>query len=87
MTVNDYLARRDADWMRPIYEALGLTVGVIQADQDPADRRAQYECDVTYGTNSEFGFDYLRDNLATDIDQSACSAATPTRSWTRSTRS
>ncbi|MDX6568605.1 MAG: preprotein translocase subunit SecA, partial [Gaiellales bacterium] len=69
VTVNDYLARRDADWMRPVYEALGLTVGVIQADQDPADRRAQYECDVTYGTNSEFGFDYLRDNLATDIDQ------------------
>jgi preprotein translocase subunit SecA len=69
VTVNDYLARRDADWMRPIYEALGLTVGVIQAEQDPADRRAQYECDITYGTNSEFGFDYLRDNLATDIDQ------------------
>ena len=69
VTVNDYLARRDAEWMRPVYEALGLTVGVIQADQDPADRRAQYECDITYGTNSEFGFDYLRDNLATDIDQ------------------
>jgi preprotein translocase subunit SecA len=68
VTVNDYLARRDAEWMRPIYEALGLTVGVIQADQDPDDRRAQYECDITYGTNSEFGFDYLRDNLATDIE-------------------
>jgi preprotein translocase subunit SecA len=69
VTVNDYLARRDAEWMRPIYEALGLTVGVIQADQDPELRRAQYECDITYGTNSEFGFDYLRDNLANDIDQ------------------
>jgi preprotein translocase subunit SecA len=69
VTVNDYLARRDAEWMRPIYEALGLTVGVIQADLEPEVRRAQYECDITYGTNSEFGFDYLRDNLAQDIEQ------------------
>jgi preprotein translocase subunit SecA len=68
VTVNDYLARRDAEWMRPVYEALGLTVGVIQADQEPELRRAQYETDITYGTNSEFGFDYLRDNLATDIE-------------------
>jgi preprotein translocase subunit SecA len=68
VTVNDYLARRDAEWMRPVYEALGLTVGVIQAEQEPDLRRAQYEADVTYGTNSEFGFDYLRDNLATDIE-------------------
>ncbi len=69
VTVNDYLARRDAEWMRPIYEALGMTVGVIQQDLEPEVRRAQYECDITYGTNSEFGFDYLRDNLANDIDQ------------------
>jgi preprotein translocase subunit SecA len=69
VTVNDYLARRDAEWMRPIYEALGLTVGVIQADLEPEVRRTQYECDITYGTNSEFGFDYLRDNLAQDIEQ------------------
>jgi preprotein translocase subunit SecA len=68
VTVNDYLARRDAEWMRPVYEALGLTVGIIQAEQEPDLRRAQYEADITYGTNSEFGFDYLRDNLATDIE-------------------
>jgi preprotein translocase subunit SecA len=68
VTVNDYLARRDAEWMRPIYEALGLTVGVIQADLEPEARRAAYECDITYGTNSEFGFDYLRDNLAQDLE-------------------
>src|ERR1700712_5070069 len=69
VTVNDYLARRDAEWMRPVYEALGLTVGIIQADLEPEVRRAQYACDVTYGTNSEFGFDYLRDNLAQDLEQ------------------
>src|SRR5215211_408080 len=57
VTVNDYLARRDAAWMKPIYDALGVSVGVIQADQDPETRRAQYEADITYGTNSEFGFD------------------------------
>ena len=67
VTVNDYLARRDAEWMRPIYEALGMTVGVIEAQMDPEARKAAYACDITYGTNSEFGFDYLRDNLATDI--------------------
>ncbi len=67
VTVNDYLARRDAEWMRPVYEALGMTVGVIEAQMDPEARKAAYECDITYGTNSEFGFDYLRDNLATDI--------------------
>src|SRR5689334_20565513 len=69
VTVNDYLARCDASWMGPVFEALGVTVGVIQADMDPETRRAQYACDITYGTNSEFGFDYLRDNLAGSLDQ------------------
>ena len=69
VTVNDYLARRDAEWMRPVYEALGMTVGVIEAQMDPAARKAAYACDITYGTNSEFGFDYLRDNLAVDIEE------------------
>jgi len=64
VTVNEYLAQRDATWMRPIYEALGLTVGVITAGLDPAAKRAAYACDITYGTNNEYGFDYLRDNLA-----------------------
>ncbi len=63
VTVNDYLARRDADWMRPVYEALGLTVGAIQAPMSNEERIPQYRSDVTYGTNSEFGFDYLRDNM------------------------
>ncbi|MHC4545396.1 MAG: preprotein translocase subunit SecA [Planctomycetota bacterium] len=71
VTVNDYLAKRDAEWMGPIYEALGLTVGAIQADMDTMgdERRAQYECDVTYGTNNEFGFDYLRDNMKVSLEQ------------------
>ncbi len=64
VTVNDYLARRDATWMGPIYEALGLTVGVVQSNQDPMEKRAAYAADVTYGTNNEYGFDYLRDNMA-----------------------
>src|SRR5687768_11940102 len=64
VTVNDYLARRDADWMKPIYDALGVKVGVIQNMQSFEDKRAAYQADVTYGTNSEFGFDYLRDNMA-----------------------
>ena len=64
VTVNDYLARRDATWMRPIYEALGLSVGVIQSGQNPMEKRSAYQADVTYGTNNEFGFDYLRDNMA-----------------------
>src|SRR5271170_6257365 len=63
VTVNDYLARRDADWMGQIYNFLGMSVGVIVHDLDDGQRRAQYECDVTYGTNNEFGFDYLRDNM------------------------
>ncbi len=62
VTVNDYLARRDASWMGHLYKYLGLTVGCIQNSMDSAERRAQYNCDITYGTNSEFGFDYLRDN-------------------------
>jgi preprotein translocase subunit SecA len=63
VTVNDYLARRDCEWMTPIYRALGVSAGFIQSDMDPTDRRAAYDCDITYGTNSEFGFDYLRDNM------------------------
>jgi len=70
VTVNDYLAKRDAEWMGQLYQFLGLTVGVIQNDQSPTFRREQYACDVTYGTNSEFGFDYLRDNgMATSREQ------------------
>jgi len=64
VTVNDYLARRDAEWMGPIYSFLGLSVGVIYAYMDPEERLAAYRADITYGTNSEFGFDYLRDNMA-----------------------
>jgi preprotein translocase subunit SecA len=63
ITVNDYLARRDCEWMSPIYKAVGITAGFIQSDMDPVARRAAYDCDITYGTNSEFGFDYLRDNM------------------------
>jgi preprotein translocase subunit SecA len=70
VTVNDYLARRDAEWMGQLYGFLGLTVGVIQHDQSPDERREQYGMDITYGTNSEFGFDYLRDNgMATTREQ------------------
>jgi len=64
VTVNEYLAQRDANWMRPIYEALGMTVGIIKSGQALAEKRAAYHSDITYGTNNEFGFDYLRDNLA-----------------------
>src|SRR6202521_2162005 len=70
VTVNDYLARRDAEWMGEIYKMLGLTVGCIQHDQSPSLRKEQYDCDVSYGNNSEFGFDYLRDNgMATTKEQ------------------
>src|SRR5216110_2361994 len=70
VTVNDYLARRDAEWMGLLYDFLGLTVGCIQHDQEPDVRREQYAMDITYGTNSEFGFDYLRDNgMATTREQ------------------
>ena len=67
VTVNDYLARRDAEWMGPIYKMLGLTVGVIVNGLDDAQRRAAYAADITYGTNNEFGFDYLRDNMKYDL--------------------
>jgi preprotein translocase subunit SecA len=70
VTVNDYLARRDAEWMGQLYGFLGLTTGIIQHDQPPDIRRQQYACDITYGTNAEFGFDYLRDNgMATTREQ------------------
>ena len=69
VTVNDYLARRDREWMGPIYEFLGLTVGVIQHDMMQDDKQASYRADITYGTNNEFGFDYLRDNMVIDISQ------------------
>ncbi len=64
VTVNDYLAKRDANWMGPVYEALGMTVGVVYSGQSPAEKQLAYACDITYGTNNEFGFDYLRDNMA-----------------------
>ena len=67
VTVNDYLARRDAKWMGPLYEALGLSTGVIVAEQNPAEKRAAYAADITYGTNNEYGFDYLRDNMAFSV--------------------
>ncbi|HLS05316.1 MAG TPA: preprotein translocase subunit SecA [Wenzhouxiangella sp.] len=69
VTVNDYLARRDAEWMKPVYDALGLTVGVSVPGMSSDDKRAAYAADVTYGTNNEFGFDYLRDNMAFSLDQ------------------
>jgi preprotein translocase subunit SecA len=68
VTVNDYLAKRDRDWMGQIYEFLGLTVGVIYHDMPQEERKRAYQCDVTYGTNSEFGFDYLRDNMAVRLE-------------------
>jgi preprotein translocase subunit SecA len=67
VTVNDYLARRDAEWMSPIYDALGVSVGVLQSMQPYDEKQRAYACDVVYGTNSEFGFDYLRDNMAKDL--------------------
>src|ERR671917_1601042 len=69
VTVNDYLARRDAEWMSPLYLALGLSVGVLQNMQAYQDKRVAYASDITYGTNSEFGFDYLRDNMATTLEE------------------
>ncbi len=68
VTVNDYLARRDAEWMGQVHRFLGLSVGLIQQDMSPKDRKTNYACDITYATNSELGFDYLRDNMATDIN-------------------
>ena len=69
VTVNDYLAERDANWMRPVYEYLGVSVGIIVAGMDNAARKAAYDCDITYGTNNELGFDYLRDNMQISLDQ------------------
>ncbi len=69
VTVNDYLARRDAEWMGQVHRFLGLSVGLIQQDMSPIERRKNYECDITYATNSELGFDYLRDNMANDISE------------------
>jgi len=71
VTVNDYLARRDAHWMKPIYDLLGVTVGILQSGQNDIDKGEAYSRDVVYGTNSEFGFDYLRDNLAVEMEQKA----------------
>ena len=68
VTVNDYLARRDAEWMRPLYEFLGLSIGVIFSGQTSEEKRHAYQCDITYGTNNEFGFDYLRDNMAFSLE-------------------
>ena len=67
VTVNDYLAKRDADWMRPVYAYMGQTVGSILSNMDNDTRKASYNCDITYGTNNEFGFDYLRDNMQIDL--------------------
>ena len=71
VTVNEYLAQRDSDWMKPVFNALGLQVGVIKNAQSSEEKRAAYACDITYGTNNEFGFDYLRDNLAFRIEDRA----------------
>lgn len=68
VTVNDYLAERDSEWMRPVYSSLGLTVGTILSNMDNEGRKAAYNCDITYGTNNEFGFDYLRDNMKQNIN-------------------
>src|SRR6201992_505779 len=69
VTVNDYLARRDSEWLTPIFEALGVTVTALQDGDNPEARRVKYACDVVYGTNSEFGFDYLRDNMAQSLEE------------------
>ncbi len=87
VTVNDYLARRDAEWMRPVYEALGMKVGAIQAPMMSRERIPIYRGDVTYGTNSEFGFDYLRDHMKVSAEDQCQRAAAATRSSTRWTRS
>src|SRR5882757_3554518 len=69
ITVNDYLAERDSEWMGRVHKFLGLEVGCILSNMSPAERRAMYACDITYGTNNEFGFDYLRDNMAWSKDE------------------
>jgi preprotein translocase subunit SecA len=80
VTVNDYLAKRDFDWLRPVYEALGLTVGLVQHGQDPAVRRHAYRCDITYCTNKEVAFDYLRDRIAVQARQPI--SRVPLNDWT-----
>jgi hypothetical protein len=82
VTVNDYLARRDSEWMGEIFRSLGLTVGCIQNQMDPIIRRQHYLCDITYGTNNEFGFDYLRDNMAL-LPEHRVQRDSSTRSWTK----
>src|SRR5438270_76801 len=77
VTVNDYLAKRDALWMKPIYDMLGVSVGVLQNMQPYEDKRAAYAADVTYGTNSEFGFDYLRDNMALSLEEKVQNGGRP----------
>ncbi len=77
VTVNDYLARRDAMWMKPIYDMLGVSVGVLQNMQEYEDKQVAYAADVTYGTNSEFGFDYLRDNMATALEEKVQNGGRP----------
>ena len=69
VTVNDYLSKRDSNWMGEVYEFLGLSVGCITNEMDDNERSKNYDCDITYGTNNEFGFDYLRDNMKYDINQ------------------
>ena len=86
VTVNDYLAQRDADWMGRIYRFLGLTVGVNLSQMPHDDKQAAYAADITYGTNNEFGFDYLRDNMVYHAGERVQRGST-TRSSTRSTRS
>ena len=86
VTVNDYLAKRDAEWMGKIYGFLGMTVGVIVHDLDDSQRREAYASDITYGTNNEFGFDYLRDNMKFEI-KDWCREVITTRLWTKLTRS
>ena len=86
VTVNDYLARRDSEWMGRLYRFLGLSVGVIQHELNDQERQVAYGADITYGTNNEFGFDYLRDNMKFDL-RSTCSAGTTSRSSTKSTAS
>ena len=87
VTTNDYLASRDADWMGRVHRFLGLTVGKILNDLPPDKRRAAYGADITYGTNNEFGFDYLRDNMAVVARRPRPARVTTSRSSTRSTRS
>ena len=87
VTVNDYLARRDADWMGAVYRFLGMSVGVIVHGLDDAERRAAYACDITYGTNNEFGFDYLRDNMRPRARGDGPARPSTSPSSTRSIRS